>query len=89
MRFHPALYQNYRVAVNDDVIPLSKPIVNKMGQEVQELQIPKSIKIIASIAAYNRYMTRFASVSVYSTCIYSGTKRYLEKTQTYGTQIGG
>lgn len=54
MRFHPALYQNYRVAVNDDVIPLSKPIVNKMGQEVQELQIPKSIKIIASIAAYNR-----------------------------------
>ncbi|PPQ93679.1 LOW QUALITY PROTEIN: hypothetical protein CVT25_012738 [Psilocybe cyanescens] len=54
MRFHPALYQNYRQAADDNVLPLSKPIKTLDGNYVDELPIPKGIKIILSIAAYNR-----------------------------------
>ncbi|KAF8638059.1 hypothetical protein AX16_010691 [Volvariella volvacea WC 439] len=54
MRFHPALYQNYRMAAKDDVLPLSTPIVTTAGETINELHVPKGIKIIASIAAYNR-----------------------------------
>ncbi|TFK74528.1 cytochrome P450 [Pluteus cervinus] len=54
MRFHPALYQNYRQAAADDVLPLSTPIVTSTGETITKLPIPKGMKIIASIAAYNR-----------------------------------
>lgn len=54
MRFHPALYQNYRQAARDDVIPLSKPIPGPDGQLTDKLPIAKGTKIILSIAAYNR-----------------------------------
>ena len=54
MRFHPALYQNYRQAARDDVIPLSKPIPGPDGQLIDKLPIAKGTKIILSIAAYNR-----------------------------------
>ncbi|KAF9567920.1 cytochrome P450 [Agrocybe pediades] len=54
MRFHPALYQNYRQAAHDDVLPLSKPIKTLDGREINTLPIPKGMKIILSIAAYNR-----------------------------------
>jgi len=56
MRFHPALYQNYRQAANDDVLPLSKPIKTRDGREITKLPIPKGMKIILSIAAYNRFL---------------------------------
>jgi hypothetical protein len=55
MRFHPALYQNYRQAANNDILPLSKPIKTTDGGTISELPIPKGMKIILSIAAYNRY----------------------------------
>ncbi|KDR75313.1 hypothetical protein GALMADRAFT_249339 [Galerina marginata CBS 339.88] len=54
MRFHPALYQNYRQAAADDVLPLSKPIKATDGNPITNLPIPKGMKIILSIAAYNR-----------------------------------
>ncbi|KIM45089.1 hypothetical protein M413DRAFT_441752 [Hebeloma cylindrosporum] len=54
MRFHPALYQNYRQAANDDILPLSKPIKTTDGRTINELPIPKGMKVILSIAAYNR-----------------------------------
>ncbi|KAH9485227.1 Cytochrome P450 monooxygenase 169 [Psilocybe cubensis] len=54
MRFHPALYQNYRQAAEDNILPLSKPIKTVHGNYVNEVPIPKGIKIILSIAAYNR-----------------------------------
>ncbi|KAF4621387.1 hypothetical protein D9613_000522 [Agrocybe pediades] len=54
MRFHPALYQNYRQAAHDDVLPLSKPIKTLDDREINTLPIPKGMKIILSIAAYNR-----------------------------------
>jgi len=54
MRYHPALYQNYRQAANDVVLPLSSPIKSMDGSLVSELPVPKGMKIILSIAAYNR-----------------------------------
>ena len=54
MRYHPALYQNYRQAARDDVLPLSKPIIGRDGTEITKLPIGKGTKIILSIAAYNR-----------------------------------
>lgn len=54
MRFHPAIYQNYRQAAQDDVLPLSKPIRTYSGDLVSQLPIPKGMKIIASIAGYHR-----------------------------------
>lgn len=54
MRYHPALYQNYRLAARDDVLPLSKPITGRDGTEITKLPIAKGTKIILSIAAYNR-----------------------------------
>lgn len=59
MRYHPALYQNYRQAVHDDVLPLSKPITLTTGEKITKLPIPKGIKIIASIAGYNRFVPSF------------------------------
>ncbi|KAG6898148.1 hypothetical protein C0992_004864 [Termitomyces sp. T32_za158] len=54
MRFHPALYQNYRQAAKDDVLPLSTPIKTASGQSLDNLPIPKGLKVILSIAAYHR-----------------------------------
>jgi cytochrome P450 len=57
MRFHPAVYQNYRQAAGDDVLPLSKSIKTSSGDLITQLPIPKGMKIIASIAGYNRSVT--------------------------------
>ncbi|KAF8813700.1 cytochrome P450 [Phlegmacium glaucopus] len=54
MRYHPAVYHNYRHAANDDVLPLSSPIKSADGSLVTKLPVPKGMKIILSIAAYNR-----------------------------------
>jgi len=54
MRFHPALYQNYRRAAKDDVLPLSKPIIGTNGEVIEKLPIAKGTKVILSIAAYHR-----------------------------------
>ncbi|KAG6821030.1 hypothetical protein H0H93_007920 [Arthromyces matolae] len=54
MRFHPALYQNYRQSVKEDVLPLSTPIRTASGEFSDSLPIPQGMKIILSIAAYHR-----------------------------------
>lgn len=56
MRFHPAVYHNYRQAARDDVLPLSKPVRTSTGNLITQLPIPKGTKVIASIAAYNRWV---------------------------------
>ncbi|KAJ3517646.1 hypothetical protein NLJ89_g370 [Agrocybe chaxingu] len=59
LRFHPAVYQNYRMAAHDDVLPLSTPIKTMDGRTLEKLPIPKGVKIILSIAAYNRNVEVF------------------------------
>jgi len=56
MRVHPALYQNYRQSVTDDVLPLARPIQTLDGKTITDLPIAKGTKIILSIAAYNRWV---------------------------------
>ncbi|KIK68917.1 hypothetical protein GYMLUDRAFT_34925 [Collybiopsis luxurians FD-317 M1] len=54
MRIHPALYQNYRQAARDEIIPLSTPITTTNGDTISELPVAKGTKLVLSIAAYNR-----------------------------------
>ncbi|KAK0436857.1 cytochrome P450 [Armillaria borealis] len=53
-RYHPVVYNIFRYAHQDDVLPLSTPITTSSGKVMHELPIPKGTQIIASIAAYNR-----------------------------------
>ncbi|KAF5365917.1 hypothetical protein D9758_006666 [Tetrapyrgos nigripes] len=54
LRFHPVAIHLYRRAVEDDVLPLSKPIMLTNEEAITELPVPKGTKIVASMHAYNR-----------------------------------
>lgn len=58
LRFHPAVPHNYRQALKDDILPLSKPLRTLSGKMVNEIHIPKGTRLILSVAAYNRYVAR-------------------------------
>ncbi|KAF9024028.1 cytochrome P450 [Hymenopellis radicata] len=54
LRFHPVVYNLWRIAGGDDVIPLMYPITTETGEVLTELPVPKGVHITTSIAAYNR-----------------------------------
>lgn len=54
LRFHPVAYNIFRVAGEDDVLPLSSPITTVSGKVLHELPIPKGMQIMSSVAACNR-----------------------------------
>ncbi|KAF8557930.1 cytochrome P450 [Imleria badia] len=54
LRLHPVAPQVFRVAREDDVLPLSKPILTESGEMINEVLVPKGTEIVLSIAAYNR-----------------------------------
>ncbi|KAJ7198475.1 cytochrome P450 [Mycena pura] len=54
LRFHPVSFNNFRQSATDDVLPLSRPLTLSSGEVVTELPVPKGMKVIISIAAYNR-----------------------------------
>ncbi|KAJ7750121.1 cytochrome P450 [Mycena maculata] len=54
LRFHPVSFNNFRQSLTDDVLPLSQPITLQSGEVITELPVPKGMKVIISIAAYNR-----------------------------------
>ncbi|KAK0504284.1 cytochrome P450 [Armillaria luteobubalina] len=54
LRFHPTLHHAYRYACEDDVLPLSQPIIDADGKVLTEIPIPRGTYIFCSIAAYNR-----------------------------------
>ncbi|KAJ7478616.1 cytochrome P450 [Mycena galericulata] len=54
LRFHPVSFNNFRQSATDDVLPLSQPITLRSGEVISELPVPKGMKVIISIAAYNR-----------------------------------
>ncbi|KAG9312011.1 cytochrome P450 [Chiua virens] len=54
LRYHPAIPHAHRIAGRDDILPLSRPIVTESGQSITEIVVPKGMRIVASIAAYNR-----------------------------------
>ena len=56
MRLHPIVWFLNRTAGQDDVIPLSKPITTKSGQQISAIPIRKGQDIDISISSYNRYL---------------------------------
>lgn len=59
LRIHPVGPITFREALEDDVLPLSEPLVTESGEVITELAIPKGVKILASVAAYNRWILCF------------------------------
>ncbi|KAI6096139.1 cytochrome P450 [Pisolithus sp. B1] len=53
LRYHCTLHHVYRVAAQDDVVSLAKPIRTELALAT-EIRIPKGTRIIGSIAGYNR-----------------------------------
>ena len=45
-----------RVPVQDDVLPLTKPIVGASGRVYTELSIPKGTAVAVSLTGYNLYV---------------------------------
>ncbi|PBK73360.1 cytochrome P450 [Armillaria solidipes] len=66
LRFHPILANTARVATQDDVLPLSKPVTLTTGKMVQEIAIPKGAYIFASIAGYNRWAAFGTFIAIFA-----------------------
>ena len=54
LRFHPIVFILQRVAVKDDVLPLSEPITLKSGEVVDAIPVKAGQWINISLCAYNR-----------------------------------
>ncbi|KAI6029283.1 hypothetical protein PISMIDRAFT_683590 [Pisolithus microcarpus 441] len=54
LRYHCAAAQVFRMASQDCILPLSRPIRTESGESTHEVFVPKGTRIIASVAAYNR-----------------------------------
>ncbi|KAH8806675.1 cytochrome P450 [Flagelloscypha sp. PMI_526] len=53
LRFTPVIQTLFKEATQDDVLPLSQPIILKSGKTTHEVPVPKGTKIYSSIAAFN------------------------------------
>jgi hypothetical protein len=53
LRIHSAIVEVSRVVWNDDVIPLSKPVVGKSGKVYNELPIPGGTSVVVSTYGHN------------------------------------
>ncbi|KAE9397453.1 cytochrome P450 [Gymnopus androsaceus JB14] len=54
LRFYPAVLHLFRTAKEDDVLPLSAPIIMTNGEILTEIKMPKGSRVALSIPAYNR-----------------------------------
>ncbi|KAI0794686.1 cytochrome P450 [Fomes fomentarius] len=54
LRFHPIAYHLWRVAAQDDVLPLSDPVIAADGTALHEIPIHAGQGVIISICGYNR-----------------------------------
>ncbi|KAF8130328.1 cytochrome P450 [Boletus edulis] len=54
LRFHPIGTTSLRMAMDDDILPLSKPILGVSGDMIHEVRVSKGTEIMISISAYNR-----------------------------------
>ncbi|KAI6147911.1 cytochrome P450 [Pisolithus tinctorius] len=54
LRIHPPLTDFVRVATEDDVIPLSEPVITKSGQAINSISVARGTKIGLPMACINR-----------------------------------
>ncbi|KAL1727750.1 cytochrome P450 [Schizophyllum commune] len=54
LRFHTSVIDTARTATKDDVIPLSRPLLDRKERPVYEVAVRKGQHILVSIAAYQR-----------------------------------
>ncbi|KAJ3709680.1 cytochrome P450 [Lentinula raphanica] len=54
LRCYPVAIHLFRTANEDDVIPLSKPIIGTTGRTIMEIPVPRGTNIVVSPSAYNR-----------------------------------
>ena len=78
LRIHPAVLETVRVPMQDDVLPLSKPIVGTSGRVYTELPVPKGTHITVSATGYNLYIFPAKSLlpwrSTHTIVLVTGTK---------------
>ena len=56
MRIHPIAPEVSRQPMQDDVLPLTKPVVGTSGRVYTELPIPKGTIVVVSMSGYNLYV---------------------------------
>lgn len=61
LRFNPVIPHLFRMSLQDDIIPLSKPITTLSGKVIEQIPIAKGQRIVMSVPAYNRYV-KFARI---------------------------
>lgn len=54
LRLHPAVPATLRIATEDDIIPLSSPVITSDGEAVTSIAIKKGTTVISPIRAMNR-----------------------------------
>ncbi|KAI6044115.1 cytochrome P450 [Pisolithus marmoratus] len=54
LRIHPPLTDFVRIATEDDVIPLSEPVITKSGQAINSISVARGTKIGLPLACINR-----------------------------------
>ena len=59
LRIHSAVSDLIREASEDNMLPLSKPVIGRSGKVYHEIFIPKGSWIHASLSGYNTYAQRF------------------------------
>jgi len=53
LRVHPPIVELTRVPTQDDILPLTKPIVGTSGRVYSELPVPKGTAVTVSMLGYN------------------------------------
>ena len=77
MRIHPIIIEVVRAPIEDDVLPLTKPIVGTSGKVYTELPIPKGTPVGISTIGYNMcvfHLVTFCSAELSYHCPAAGTE---------------
>jgi hypothetical protein len=56
LRLHPPVYGPFLEPLNDEILPLSKPIHTLDGRTISEIPVGKGQIIQVSVAGYNRFV---------------------------------
>ena len=56
MRIYPIAVEVERTPTQDDILPLTKPVIGTSGKVYTELPIPKETVVTVSVTGYNLYV---------------------------------